>query len=121
MVNILGQRGMEPSLVATSSMVRCRQTAEILADNLFNRPEIIQRQELLPQGDLESLLLGPPVWRKIMRKLHGLAMPRGRPDNLRANWPANASIALQGSYCAVRFNAAIEFSAANCAGWQRPN
>ncbi len=47
---------MEPSLIATSPTVRCRETAQILAEGLIDRPEVIDRQELLPHGDLESLL-----------------------------------------------------------------
>ena len=56
MVNILSERGMEPSLIATSPMVRCRETARILAENLIVQPEIVSRDELLPHGDLESLI-----------------------------------------------------------------
>jgi phosphohistidine phosphatase len=56
MVDILQQRDMEPSLIATSPMLRCRQTAEILAQGLIDQPDVIERQELLPNGDLESLL-----------------------------------------------------------------
>jgi phosphohistidine phosphatase len=55
MVDILGQRGMEPSLIATSPAVRCRQTAKILAEGLIDPPEVTDRQELLPNGDLQSL------------------------------------------------------------------
>jgi phosphohistidine phosphatase len=56
MVHILSERGMEPKLIATSPMIRCRQTAQILADGLVEKPEIVDRQELLPHGDLQSLL-----------------------------------------------------------------
>ncbi len=56
MVGILSRRGMEPSVIATSPMVRCRETAEILAEGLIERAEVIDRQELLPHGDLDSLL-----------------------------------------------------------------
>jgi phosphohistidine phosphatase len=56
MVGILNQRGLEPSIIATSPMVRCRETSQILGDNLFNDAEIVERDELLPHGDLGSLL-----------------------------------------------------------------
>lgn len=56
MVDSMSKRGMEPSLVATSPMVRCMQTAQILAENLLEEPEIVKREELLPGGDLSSLL-----------------------------------------------------------------
>ena len=56
LVGILSRRGVEPSLIATSPMVRCRETAQILAEGLIDRPEVIERQELLPHGDLGSLL-----------------------------------------------------------------
>jgi phosphohistidine phosphatase len=56
MVNILSERGMEPSLIVTSPMLRCRETAQILAENLIAQPEVIDREELLPHGNLDSLL-----------------------------------------------------------------
>lgn len=56
MIDSLSTRGMEPSLVATSPMIRCLQTAETLAENLLEEPVIVKRDELLPNGDLSSLL-----------------------------------------------------------------
>ena len=56
MVDILSRRGVEPSIIATSPAVRCRETAQILAEGLIDRAEVIDRQELLPHGDLDSLL-----------------------------------------------------------------
>ena len=56
LVGILSRRGVEPSLIATSPMVRCRETAQILSEGLIDRAEVIERQELLPHGDLDSLL-----------------------------------------------------------------
>jgi phosphohistidine phosphatase len=55
MADILIERGMEPTIMATSPMVRCRQTAEILSANLTGRVEVVERSELLPEGDFESL------------------------------------------------------------------
>jgi phosphohistidine phosphatase len=56
MVEILSQRGVEPTLIASSPMVRCRETAQILSGGLSKRPKIIVRDELLPQGDVKNLL-----------------------------------------------------------------
>jgi phosphohistidine phosphatase len=56
MADILAERGARPTIVATSPMLRCRQTAEILVANLAGRAEVIERPELLPEGDFESLL-----------------------------------------------------------------
>jgi phosphohistidine phosphatase len=55
MAAILVDRGVEPTVVATSPMLRCRQTAEILAANLAGRAEVVEREDLLPEGDFESL------------------------------------------------------------------
>lgn len=55
MAKILAMRGVEPTIVAASPMLRCRQTAEILAANLAGQPKVIERKELLPEGDFESL------------------------------------------------------------------
>jgi len=56
MVDILNQRGMEPTLIVTSPAIRCRQTAQIVAEALIEQPQLIEREELLPSGDVESLL-----------------------------------------------------------------
>lgn len=56
MVNLLCERGVEPSIIATSPMVRCQQTAQIMAENLIVPAVIAVREELLPHGDLASLI-----------------------------------------------------------------
>jgi phosphohistidine phosphatase len=56
MACILAERGVEPTLIASSPMVRCRQTADLLAEQLAGKAKIIERMELLPDGDFESLL-----------------------------------------------------------------
>jgi phosphohistidine phosphatase len=55
-VDLLVERGVAPQIIATSPMVRCRQTAEILSRGVLSAPEVIPRDELLPDGDLQSLL-----------------------------------------------------------------
>lgn len=52
----LTQRGFEPSLIVTSDLVRARQTAELIAEGVSGRPEIVERPELRPGGRVESLL-----------------------------------------------------------------
>jgi phosphohistidine phosphatase len=48
--------GMAPALVATSPLVRCVQTTEILAAAMPSRPKIVALDELRPGSDLEGLL-----------------------------------------------------------------
>ena len=45
-----------PELIATSPLVRCRQTAELVAESVDGSPEIVERQELAPGSDLGALL-----------------------------------------------------------------
>lgn len=110
MVNILSQRGMEPSLIATSPMVRCRQTAEILAEGLIDQPEIIQREELLPHGDLQSLL----GWTAQQAEDHPQIAWVGHAPDVELITAAligqpNASIRFaKGAVAAVRFDGLIE-------------
>jgi phosphohistidine phosphatase len=52
----LVDRGLSPQIVATSPLVRCRQTAEIVAAALPDRPKIVNLDELRPASDLEGLL-----------------------------------------------------------------
>lgn len=56
MVDLLAERGANPKLIATSPLVRCVQTAEILADALDGLPEVTLRDELEPEGPLRPLL-----------------------------------------------------------------
>jgi phosphohistidine phosphatase len=56
MVEALVPRGLAPQLIVTSPMLRCRQTAEILAAALGKKSELIQEEELLPGGDPKHLL-----------------------------------------------------------------
>jgi phosphohistidine phosphatase len=54
-VETLAPRGLAPQVIATSPMVRCAETAEILAKGLRGRVEVMVRGELLPDGDWAAL------------------------------------------------------------------
>jgi len=55
-VETLAGRGFAPQLVATSPLVRCRQTAEIVAGGVQGRPEVIELDGLAPGGNLDALV-----------------------------------------------------------------
>jgi phosphohistidine phosphatase len=52
----LASRGVAPELVATSPLVRCRQTAEILVKRVVSRPKLVDVPALAPGGDLEQII-----------------------------------------------------------------
>jgi len=52
----LVNRVLKPTCIVSSSMLRCKQTAEILAAALEVPPEIQFHEELLPDGDFKLLL-----------------------------------------------------------------
>lgn len=56
MVEILIGRGFEPEMIATSPLVRCRQTAEVVARQVSGEPELVESDALAPGSDLEALL-----------------------------------------------------------------
>jgi phosphohistidine phosphatase len=56
LVDKLVRRGFSPEAIATSPMVRCRQTADLIAAGVDGKPTIIELDDLLPGGDVESLL-----------------------------------------------------------------
>lgn len=56
MAQVLRGRGMAPDRIATSPYVRCRQTAEILADQLAGDTEILELDALIPGTDIESVM-----------------------------------------------------------------
>jgi len=54
--NILVKRGVAPEVIVTSPLIRCRETADILADCLSRRPPVVELDALSPGSDLEELL-----------------------------------------------------------------
>ncbi|MGA2253302.1 MAG: histidine phosphatase family protein [Thermoguttaceae bacterium] len=56
MVGALVIRGLTPQLILTSPMLRCVQTAEILATALGKKSKVLQEKELLPGTDPKHLL-----------------------------------------------------------------
>jgi phosphohistidine phosphatase len=52
---LLVKRGMTPTLIASSPMTRCIETASIISDTI-GEIKIVELPELLPQGNLQNLL-----------------------------------------------------------------
>ena len=52
----LVDRGLKPRLIATSPLVRCVQTARIVAQHAPGHPRLVEREELAPGSDLAALL-----------------------------------------------------------------
>jgi phosphohistidine phosphatase len=55
-VETLAARGFQPEVVATSPIVRCRQTAERIVEGVEPPPELVVMDALLPGSDLEALV-----------------------------------------------------------------
>jgi phosphohistidine phosphatase len=56
MIRMLAERGFAPQLIATSPLVRCRQTADLIAQHVPGKPAVVEREDLAPGSDLEGLL-----------------------------------------------------------------
>ncbi len=56
MVKALSARGFAPAHIATSPFVRCRQTAQIIADHIPAAPQIEEVDSLAPGADLEEMV-----------------------------------------------------------------
>ena len=56
MAALLAERGVRPHLIATSPLVRCLQTAEILADAIGKKAKVIKCAELRPGGDPKLMM-----------------------------------------------------------------
>jgi phosphohistidine phosphatase len=52
----LAKRGMAPGIIATSPLVRCRQTADVLAARVPGNPPVVELEALAPSSTLEPLL-----------------------------------------------------------------
>ncbi len=56
MVKRLARRGFEPQHIATSPLLRCRETAEIIAEQISGEPAVTPIEALAPGGSLEPLI-----------------------------------------------------------------
>ena len=54
-VRSLASRGFAPERIATSPYIRCRQTAEVLADGLAGGAEICELNALAPGSDIDAV------------------------------------------------------------------
>lgn len=52
----LSRREFAPAIVATSPLVRCRQTAEIIVERVSPPPQLIVQDTLQPGSNLEALV-----------------------------------------------------------------
>lgn len=55
-VRKLAKRGFAPTVIATSPLVRCRQTADLIAAGVPGKPTIEELQALAPGSDLNALV-----------------------------------------------------------------
>ncbi|HEU5430852.1 MAG TPA: histidine phosphatase family protein [Thermomicrobiales bacterium] len=55
-VKQLAKRGFDPRHIATSPLVRCRETAEIIAANVPGEPQVAELEALAPGSSLEPLI-----------------------------------------------------------------
>ncbi len=100
----LSSSGVLPQIVATSPLVRCRQTAELVVEYTTGKSKLVELSALQPGSDLQSLL----EWTNLQRK-DELAWVGHAPDVSRL------TAALAGERCevAIRFAkgavACIEF------------
>lgn len=57
LIRTLAKTQFQPSLIVSSPLLRCRQTAQVIVDTLKTKEAIVvQREELAPRGSLDSLL-----------------------------------------------------------------
>lgn len=55
-IKLLAERGLAPSVIATSPLVRCRQTAEIMREHSSCRTPLVELDELAPGSQLDGLI-----------------------------------------------------------------
>jgi phosphohistidine phosphatase len=120
LVKRLVEHGLAPSLVVTSPLVRCRQTAEVLVARPQGEPKLLERDELAPgaswtdmigwtnlEGDSEVAWVGhAPDVDRMTAELIGSA-------------DANLSFA-KGAIAAIRFADAIAPGEGELCGFVKP-
>jgi phosphohistidine phosphatase len=56
LVKRLAKQGLAPTLIATSPLLRCRQTAAIVQEVIGSQVEVVPRDELAPGSDLDGIV-----------------------------------------------------------------
>ncbi len=56
LVKKLARRGFAPTVVATSPLARCRQTAEIIGERVGPTPDVVDSDFLQPGSQLDALI-----------------------------------------------------------------
>ena len=111
---------MTPGVIATSPLVRCVETAEILAAAL-DGPKVVELDELQPGSDLQGLLR----WTARQAAKHEqIAWVGHVPDvnRLVAALIGDGGSLIhfaKGAVAAIRFDGEPTVGAASCNGWQR--
>jgi len=110
-VERLAARGWAPTRIATSPLLRCCQTAELLSAHLPSQPELVVLDALEPASDLDELL----AWTRRQKKHSHVAWVGHAPD------VSQLTAALMGdSKASIRFAkgavAKIQFSGSIRAG-----
>ncbi len=55
-VDTLAERGFQPQVVATSPLIRCRQTAELISQCVPGNPQVVALDALEPDSDLAEMV-----------------------------------------------------------------
>jgi phosphohistidine phosphatase len=107
-VKKLADRGFDPSLIATSPLIRCRQTADLVVEHLLTPPKLVELEALAPGSDLEQLV----AWSNAQQDTN-IAWCGHAPDvnhfvaELIGSDGANISFA-KGAIAAIEFPSGIE-------------
>ena len=107
-VKALARRRFAPSVLATSPLVRCRQTADIAAEHISRRAKVVELEALQPGSDLLALIR----WTKEQSE-EEIGWVGHAPDvsRLAANLVGGAAGGLRfakGSVAAIHFEGGIE-------------
>lgn len=115
MLDRLDEAKIRPTWIATSPLVRCRQTADILAKHLSKSPEIMELVALKPDSDLGEVL----AWTG-KRKDEEIAWVCHAPDisDMAAALIGDGSGSIRfakGAIAAIRFEGAVDRNAGELA------
>jgi phosphohistidine phosphatase len=102
-VEKLIERDFAPDLIATSPLLRCRQTGDLIAQGVPGQPETMQLDALAPGAYLDELIqwtgqqaYGQMAWVGHMPDVAGMTVALARDDSGSILFP-------QGSVAALRF------------------
>lgn len=107
LVKKLVKIGFSPNMIATSPLTRCQQTADLLAERIAGKPEVVALVALAPCSDLDALTQWSAEHSEEQIAWVGHAPDVGRLASQLIGGESNIRFA-KGAVAAIRFESVVQ-------------